>query len=190
MQYLTRYNYRKACLIYTPATILSKETAMLYSTFLCDVNNSRSDLDRGSHDFNCDQNLKPELQRRHFHPPEIRVSTISLQLSMASTPPAAKVDNEDDNGSSHLWLCLIPVDVMEIDAPTINGADRARRRPNTVTSKDQTRPPSNKQSPVEILDDEDEDEEEGDEEAYAVEKVLAHKIGKKSNVRAPRAFLV
>ena len=47
--------------------------------------------------------------------------------------------------------------------------------------------PSDANAPIEILGDgEDEDEADGDEGAYAVEKVLAHKIGKKSNVRVSR----
>jgi len=54
--------------------------------------------------------------------------------------------------------------------------------------------PSDVNAPIEIPGDgEDEEEEDGDEEAYAVEKVLAHKIGKKSNVRVlrlPRRILI
>ena len=89
-------------------------------------------------------------------------------------------------------FCLIAVEVMEVD-PSLAGDEggqetRTRRRSNSQPSKDQTRASSSKQSPVEILDDDDEWEEDGDEEAYAVEKVLAHKIGKKTNVRVFLAF--
>jgi hypothetical protein len=89
-------------------------------------------------------------------------------------------------------LCLTAVEVMEVGpslADDEGGQEtRARRRSNSQPSKDQTRASSSKQSPVEILDDDDEEEEDGDEEAYAVEKVLAHKIGKKTNVRAYLSF--
>jgi hypothetical protein len=113
---------------------------------------------------------------------------------MATTPPAAKVNNDDeDTGLLRNMFQPNDLDVMEIDHPSASKAgDKettpAHRRSNSQTSKDQARLSSTKQSPVEILDDEDEAEEDGDEQAYAVETVLAHKIGKKTNVRALSRF--
>jgi hypothetical protein len=48
-----------------------------------------------------------------------------------------------------------------------------------------SKPQSPKDKLVEI---DDEDDEDGDEETFAVEKVLGHRIGKKQNVRVPIGF--
>ena len=98
---------------------------------------------------------------------------------------------------------------MQIDPPPIGPGDEAdveseggiiRRKSKSHTPKDalptpksepkfepkseQTNGKSNGAPPVEILDDDDDAEEDGDEETFAVEKVLSHRIGKKSNVSA------
>lgn len=85
--------------------------------------------------------------------------------------------------------------MMAIDQPSVvsegDPEPPSKRRSSSRPANDQSQKPepSSKDAPVEILDDdEDEEEENGDEEAYAVEKVIAHKIGKKSNVRASRLF--
>jgi hypothetical protein len=89
---------------------------------------------------------------------------------------------------------------MQIDPPPIGPGDEAdvesegsiiRRKSKSHTPKDalptikseQTNRKSNGAPQVEILDD-DENAEDGDEETFAVEKVLSHRIGKKSNVSA------
>jgi hypothetical protein len=82
--------------------------------------------------------------------------------------------------------------MMEVDEPIVisegDHESASKQKPSNQTPKDESRKPepSNKDAPVEIVDDDDDEEEEGDEEAYAVEKVIAHKIGKKSNVRVSR----
>jgi hypothetical protein len=90
---------------------------------------------------------------------------------------------------------------MQIDPPPIGPGDEAdveseggiiRRKSKSHTPKDalptlkseQTNRKSNGAPAVEILDDDEDAEEDGDEETFAVEKVLSHRIGKKSNVSA------
>jgi len=89
---------------------------------------------------------------------------------------------------------------MQIDPPPVGPGDEAdveseggmvRAKSKSHTPKDavvtpkseETNGKSNGAAPVEILDDDD-DEEDADEETYAVEKVLSHRIAKKSNVNA------
>jgi len=114
---------------------------------------------------------------------------------MAVTPPAAKLE---DDGEQFFPVYLIsPLDVMELDPPAPRPGDEAdveseggRVRSQSRTPKDQEAGNIKPKKPIEIPDDndsgdEDEDEDEddgGDEETFAVEKVLNHRIAKKSNV--------
>jgi hypothetical protein len=136
--------------------------------------------------------IMTDIGRKAQHSSRFHHLAFLRRSSMATTPPAAKVNNEDDDTGLLRMLRPNDLDVMEIDHPSASkGGDKetpARRRSNSQTSKDQARLSSTKQSPVEILDDEDEAEEDGDEAAYAVQTVLAHKIGKKTNVRALSRF--
>jgi hypothetical protein len=85
---------------------------------------------------------------------------------------------------------------MQIDQPAIAPGEEAdveseagpARARSESTSKDSNLTAkverSNKDAPVVIDDDDDEPgDEDGDEEVYAVEKVLGHRIGKKGSVR-------
>jgi hypothetical protein len=98
---------------------------------------------------------------------------------------------------SHMILIAI-VDLMEVDAPPTKTGDQAdvesegervqrrSRTPEGIKDDVNAENPTTK-SPIEILDDdgdeeEEDDEEEGDEETFAVEKVLNHRIGRKANV--------
>ena len=97
---------------------------------------------------------------------------------------------------------------MAVDPPPVRPGDEAdveseggmiHRKSKSLTSKGsklalKPRASSSSQAPIEdhkqedeesIEDDEDEDEN-GDEETFAVEKVLKHRIGKKQNVTRPR----
>jgi hypothetical protein len=94
---------------------------------------------------------------------------------------------------------------MQIDPPPIGPGDEAdveseggiiRRKSKSHTPKNAIPTPksepksestygkSNGAPPVKILDDDEDAEGDGDEETFAVEKVLSHRIGKKSNVSA------
>lgn len=92
---------------------------------------------------------------------------------------------------------------MQIDLPPVGPGDEAdveseggtiRPKSKSHTPKDAIATPKPEQSngksnsaPVEILDDDEGDddaEEDGDEETFAVEKVLGHRIAKKANVSA------
>jgi len=128
---------------------------------------------------------------------------------MATTPPAAKVSN--DEYGTILRLDFGPesscLESMQIDIPPIGPGDEAdveseggmiRSKSKSHTPKDAIATPkpepeytngkSNAAPPVKILDDDDDDdedaEEDGDEETFAVEKVLSHRISKKLNVSA------
>lgn len=95
-------------------------------------------------------------------------------------------------------MCL---DLIQVDPPRVPPGDEAdvesedstiRRNGKSGTSRDAKVTPkslsSAKKTPVEILDDEeedeDEDEDEGDEETFAVEKILNHRE-KLRNVTLP-----
>ena len=122
---------------------------------------------------------------------------------MTTTPSAAKLPDDDDEGMQSNFLlthakfgsCL---DLMQVDAPPIRPGDEAdveseggtihrksqSRTPNGAKVTPKPEPSSPSEDPVEDHkeeDDEDEDED-GDEETFAVEKVLKHRIAKKQNV--------
>ena len=98
---------------------------------------------------------------------------------------------------------------MEIDAPHAQPGDEAdveseggsirqnRKSHSPKESKGTPKPESsNKKEAIEILDDDDdagsqdENDEDADEETFAVEKVLNHRIGKKANVSSPHCLRV
>jgi hypothetical protein len=101
--------------------------------------------------------------------------------------------------------CVLCLDLMQIDPQVVHPGDEAdveseggtvRRKSKSQTPMDSKATPEpeigSKKTRVESLDDdkegeemEEEEEEEGDEETYAVEKVLNHRIKKKANVARP-----
>ena len=112
---------------------------------------------------------------------------------MATTPPAAKVPN-DDQGKFQLGVCSPTcLDLMEIDPHPQQTSVAAQGDTRRNGSKTQTPPEaakrggSIKSEPVEILearhDDDEEEDGDGEDEVFAVERVLRHRIGRKSNVR-------
>ena len=131
---------------------------------------------------------------------------------MTITPPAAKLPDDDDEGRrsnflvSHAKLGSF-LDLMQVDPPpdrpgdeadveseggTIHRKSRRQTSKNAkVTPKLEHSPPS--KAPVEgrkeedekSNEDDDDEDENGDEETFAVEKVLKHRIGKKQNVTRP-----
>lgn len=87
---------------------------------------------------------------------------------------------------------------MEVDPPAPRTSDEAdvkseggrrnRRSQTPKDSKDTEKSEDSKlKAPVEIKS--DEEDEDGDEEVFAVEKVLNHRIGKKSSVLSHHNFV-
>jgi hypothetical protein len=115
---------------------------------------------------------------------------------MATTPPAAML-RDNDSGISYISMACNVVDAMEVDQPVVvqnNEADvesegatvSLKSNNHTLEGGDTiSKPESSKETLVEIDDDDDED---ADEETFAVEKVVGHRIGKKQNVRVPIRF--
>jgi len=127
---------------------------------------------------------------------------------MATTPPAAKVSNEEYGNLRGLLVGLkcSCSESMQIDPPPLGPGDEADveseggtilPKSKSHTPRDAVATPKPEQAngkrngaPVEIVDDDEGDDdakEDGDEETFAVEKVLAHRIAKKSNVSASLA---
>jgi hypothetical protein len=111
---------------------------------------------------------------------------------MASTPEAAKVD-DDEHGAQSALSRPNPPDVMEIDLPATTARDGTaeiilKSRSNTpkgpsvapAQPKDGDDDDDNDDD-----DDDDDDDEEADEETFAVEKVLNHRITTKGKVTPP-----
>lgn len=114
---------------------------------------------------------------------------------MTTTPPAAKVPNDDGTWPSRQCpfpigaLTMCALDLMEIDAPAARPGEEADVESEGASALQKGKPQTpeaqenGSKTPVQIIDDDDEEgDEDGDEETFAVEKILNHRIRTKLNV--------